>query len=478
MTTKRPSAIPNKTVLVTVLIIGLATGGVSAIRYALNELNSDSQQTTAPTELPPTQTTAKVSPSSTEEPTEVLTDLTNTDTPVPTLIAIQPADPTSTPLADQVAAGGATLQLTDGVYLRAGPGAEYEILGSEPSGYIAPLIGKSADGLWYQITYGARNRVWVSSLWSKVQTDIAEIPIVQAPATAIPTHTATPVITATALAEPTATSEALLANANTDISGKTFSIETEFVAGITGPRHLIGDPVFVNMRIANSSSSEISFGAWGVHTNLYPNFLYVFNGDREADKIGGNTEYSWRDSITIINPGIHHLQMGICLDTAAKCLASKAPGTNWFILSDAIPVTISESRISPITPDGSPITGTYFSAEKKCTAGSSCVAEYAVNESIFVNLRIQNQGTDDQKFGAWGVYANPYIFRFFNGDSDADKISAGTEYEWRDHIEIPVSGSYDLHMAVCTDNSTVCKTTTPPAANWHLISGAIPVTIN
>ena len=101
-----------------------------------------------------------------------------------------------------------------------------------------------------------------------------------------------------------------------------------------------------------------------------------------------------------------------------------------------------------------------------------------MNESIFVNLRIQNQGTDDQKFGAWGVYANPYIFRFFNGDSDADKISAGTEYEWRDHIEIPVSGSYDLHMAVCTDNSTVCKTTTPPAANWHLISGAIPVTIN
>ena len=86
MTTKRPSAIPNKTVLVTVLIIGLATGGVSAIRYALNELNSDSQQTTAPTELPPTQTTAKVSPSSTEEPTDVLTDLTNTDTPVPTLI--------------------------------------------------------------------------------------------------------------------------------------------------------------------------------------------------------------------------------------------------------------------------------------------------------------------------------------------------------------------------------------------------------
>ena len=177
MTTKRPSAIPNKTVLVTVLIIGLATGGVSAIRYALNELNSDSQQTTAPTELPPTQTTAKVSPSSTEEPTDVLTDLTNTDTPDPTLIAIQPADPTSTPLADQVAAGGATLQLTDGVYLRAGPGAEYEILGSEPAGYIAPLIGKSADGLWYQITYGARNRVWVSSLWSKVQTDIAEIPI-------------------------------------------------------------------------------------------------------------------------------------------------------------------------------------------------------------------------------------------------------------------------------------------------------------
>ena len=300
----------------------------------------------------------------------------------------------------------------------------------------------------------------------------------QAPGTPIPTPSATPVSTVTAADVPTVTSEALLANASSTISGKTFSTEAEFVPGITGPRHLIGDPFFVNMRIANSSSSEVSFGAWGVHTNLYPNFLYVFNGDREADKIGANTEYSWRASVNILNPGVHHLQMGICLDTAAKCLDSKAPSTNWFILSDAIPTTISESRISPVTPDGSPITGTYFSAEKKCTAGSSCTTGYAVNESIWVNMRIQNQGLADQNFGAWGVYADPYIFRFFNGDSNADKVSAGTEYEWRDHIEIPAAGTYDLHMAICADTAATCKTTTPPAANWYLISGAIPVTIN
>ena len=479
MTIKQLSELPPKAVLVAVLIIGLAAGGVTAIRYALNEFNSAAQQPAAAALPPPTPTaTAEVAASATSEPTAAAANVTDAETPVPTLTAIQTADHPPTPSADQLPLGDSTLELTDGVYLRAGPGTEYAILGSEPAGYVAPVTGKSAGGQWYQIAYGARNRVWVSALWSSLRANAADIPVVEAPATPPPEASATPATTATTAAAPTATSAALTIASSSAISGKTFSVETHFIPGITGPRFLIGDTFYVNMRIANSNSSDVSFGAWGVHTNLYPNFLYIFNGDRAADKIAANTEYSWRDSVSILNAGVHHLQMGVCLDNAANCLATKAPGTNWFILSEAIPVTISESRLSPVTPDGSPITGTYFSAEEICSAGSSCAASYAVNESIWVNLIIHNPGGSDQKFGAWGVYANPHIFRFFNGDGDADKVAAGTEYTWRDHIEIPAAGTYELRMVICLGNSTDCGATTPPAANWYYLSDAIPVTVN
>ena len=484
MKIKQLSEIHPRTVLVAVLVIGLAASGVTAIRYALNEFNSAAQQPAATTLVQPTVTATTEAPSSTTAATVLGADsVTNTETPDSVPTAIQSTDYTPTPLANQLPLGDTTLELTDGVYLRSGPGSEYSILGSEPSGYIAPVTGKSADGNWYQISYGARNRVWVSALWSSVQPNAANIPVVEAPATPTPEASATPAATATAAEAPTATSEALAVTSSTAISGKTFSVETYFVPGITGPRLLTGDSFNVNMRIVNSSSSEVSFGAWGVHTNLYPNFLYIFNGDQAEDKIGANTEKSWPPSgqtasISILNSGVHHLQMGICLDNAANCLASKAPGTNWYLLSEAIPVTISDSRISPVAPEGSPITGTYFATEKTCAAGSSCAASYAVNESIWVNLRIHNPGSSDQKFGAWGVYANPYIFRFFNGDGDADKVGAGTEKDWRDHIEIPAAGTYDLRMVICLDTSTNCGATTPPAANWYYLSDAIPVTIN
>ncbi len=479
MTIRQLREIPPKTALVTALIVGLAAGGVTAIRYALNEFNSAAPQPAAAALPAPTPTaTADVAASATAEPTAAAASVVDAETPVPTPPAVLIADHTPAPSADHLPLGDSTLELTDGVYLRAGPGTEYAILGSEPTGYIAPVTGQSADGQWYQIAYGTRNRVWVSALWSSLRANAADIPIVEAPATPISEASATPATTATMAADPTATSAALTTASSSSISGKTFSVETQFVPGITEPRFLVGDPFYVNMRIANSSSSDVSFGAWGVHTNLYPNFLYVFNGDRAADKIGANTEYSWRDSVSILNAGVHHLQMGICLDDAANCLASKAPGTNWFILSEAIPVTISESRLSPVTPDGSPITGTYFSAEKICTSGSACAASYAVNESIWVNLKIHNPGGSDQKFGAWGVYANPHIFRFFNGDGDADKVAAGTEYVWRDHIEISAAGTYDLRMVICLGTSTDCGTTTPPAANWYYLSDTIPITVN
>ena len=463
------------------LIIGsivlLAVGGIALIANALEQFNY--------TDQPPTALVVPAVLNATLEPDTVATDdvsinqeskdiATNTNNPVPLLTLTPTPESTPTPLSDQVASGTKTLEFTDSIFLRAGPGTNYDKLGSEPAGYVAPVTGKSEDGKWYQIAYGARNRVWVSVDWTYVESGTNDIPIVQAPATPTVVATVTTAIAVTA----TQVSVSLNHTSSDAISGKTFSINTNFVPGISTPRFLVGESFNVDMRIVNSSSAYVTFGAWGVHTNLYPNFLYIFNGDRPPDQIGANTEYSWDDHpVSITNPGLHYLQMGICLDNAANCLASKAPGDKWYILSEAIPVTVSESRLSAVPSEGSPIEGTYFAAEKTCTAGTTCTANYAVNEKIWLNLRIRNTSASDKSFGAWGVFANPHIKRYFNGDGDADKVGAGTEYSWRDWITFDTAGAYDLQMVVCLDTSSVCGTSSPPDNNWHFLSGAISVTI-
>tara|TARA_Y100001968_G_scaffold221053_1_gene203997 strand:- start:2154 stop:3536 length:1383 start_codon:yes stop_codon:yes gene_type:complete len=456
----------------TVLILG--TGGLFLIINAVNQINNPVSVTnqTSVTDTNTLQNTNTTSPTDiTNNPTNTLSvTLENTSTPE---LTVEPKA-TMTPLSDSVASDTKTLEFTDSVFLRSGPGTNYTKLGSEPAGYVAPVTGKSEDGQWYQIAYGARNRVWVSALWASVTGGAADLPIIQAPATPTLLPSSTPTISATA----TSSSEGLSLQSSESISGKTFKIDAMFVPGITTPRFLIGESFDVDMRIVNSSSSYVSFGAWGVHSNLFPNFIYIFNGDRPADQIGANTEYSWDNTpISITNPGLHYLQMGICLDNAANCLATKAPGDKWYILSDSIPVTISATRLSPVSSDGSPIIGTYFSAEKTCSAGSACSTNYAINEQIFLNLRIQNTSPDDKAFGAWGVFANPTIKRFFNGDGDADKVGGGTEYSWRDWISFDAAGTYDLQMVVCLDNASTCSNSSPPENNWHVLSGAIPVTI-
>ncbi len=455
----------------------LGAGGIALIANALQQFNSVADpvtDTVVPTILAVTiesGSTATVEDSIDTESKELAT---STNSPAPSLTFTSTPESTPTPLSDQVASRTQTLEFTDSIFLRSGPGTNYDKLGSEPAGYVAPVTGRSEDGKWYQIAYGARNRVWVSADWVYVASGTDGIPIVQAPATPTTMPTATNAVVATA----TQASVSLNPASSDSISGKTFSIDGYFVAGTSTPRFLVGESFNVDMRIVNSSNSYVSFGAWGVHTNLYPNFLYIFNGDRPSDQIGANTEKSWDNHpVSITNPGLHYLQMGICLDNAANCLATKAPGDKWYILTDAIPVTVSESRLSPVSSEGSPIEGSYFAAEKTCTAGTSCTASYAVNEKIWLKLRIRNTSADDKSFGAWGVYANPYTKRYFNGNGDADKVGGGTEYSWRDWMSFDTAGTYDLQMVVCLDTADSCKTSTPPGNNWHILSGAIPVTI-
>ncbi|MDP6584713.1 MAG: hypothetical protein QF535_08635, partial [Anaerolineales bacterium] len=125
--------------------------------------------------------------------------------------------------------------------------------------------------------------MWVSADWVYIESGTDDIPIVQAPAT--PTTTTTTTATDTVAATATQASVSISPASSDAISGKTFSVDGYFVTGISTPRFLVGESFNVDMRIVNSSSSYVNFGAWGIHTNLYPNFLYIFNGDRPSDQI-------------------------------------------------------------------------------------------------------------------------------------------------------------------------------------------------
>ena len=157
----------------------LGVGGIALIISALQQFNSVSEpvdDSLVPTVLSATLdsgSTSTTDASLGEEPKDLAT---STSSPVPALTFTSTPASTATPLSDQLESGTKTLEFTDNLFFRAGPGINYDKLGSEPAGYVAPVTGKSEDGKWYQIAYGARNRVWVSADWVYIESGTENIP--------------------------------------------------------------------------------------------------------------------------------------------------------------------------------------------------------------------------------------------------------------------------------------------------------------
>lgn len=84
--------------------------------------------------------------------------------------AIAAAPPTTAPRV-RVPAG-------DLVNVRAGPGLGYPIVGRLRSRQEAPILGRSADGRWWQIAFGGRS-AWVSVAVTEVLGDTAGTPVAQ-----------------------------------------------------------------------------------------------------------------------------------------------------------------------------------------------------------------------------------------------------------------------------------------------------------
>lgn len=124
-------------------------------------------------------------------------------TPTPTETEIPTETPTATPEVARVV-------IPRAVNIRSGPSTLHPVIGSADSGQSFPILGKSADGTWWQIDYnGQTGWVFAEIVDNRAATDITvavNIPTLPPPPpTNTPTITPTPEFTPTPVYTPTPT---------------------------------------------------------------------------------------------------------------------------------------------------------------------------------------------------------------------------------------------------------------------------------
>jgi hypothetical protein len=92
------------------------------------------------------------------------------------------------------------------VNVRAGPGTGYAVIGQLTQGQTATVIGKSADGQWWQIKSNG-NVVWIFAELVQANAVAASVAVIEAPPlpTAFPTPEATPTTPAVVAVTPIST---------------------------------------------------------------------------------------------------------------------------------------------------------------------------------------------------------------------------------------------------------------------------------
>ncbi|MCL5952353.1 MAG: SH3 domain-containing protein [Chloroflexi bacterium] len=96
--------------------------------------------------------------------------------PAPAAVPVssRPAAPTRTPIA-----GGIRAATTDVLRVRTGPSTVAPILGRLAEGAALTLLGRSADGNWWQIAYpDTKKRGWVAAEYVKLDVPANKLPIV------------------------------------------------------------------------------------------------------------------------------------------------------------------------------------------------------------------------------------------------------------------------------------------------------------
>ena len=144
-----------------------------------------------PTAAPEVIPTTPAEPTAESLPSPVAMAAAVTTTSVITA-AVGTTSPTSTTVAPSSAAS--LTIATNSVNLRSGPGTTYAPQGQLTQGQTAPVVGKSADGAWWQISVDGK-KVWVFGELVQANAAAASVAVVQAPPA--PTGLPTPEAAAT-----------------------------------------------------------------------------------------------------------------------------------------------------------------------------------------------------------------------------------------------------------------------------------------
>lgn len=114
------------------------------------------------------------------QPKSALPSPTPTESSGPILQPTAPATAPA-PTAPSTPAISVTGVATDILNVRSGPGLNYAVVTQLKQGDSVTITGKSADGLWWQISGG-----WVSATYIQVNADASTVPVATPQAAATP----------------------------------------------------------------------------------------------------------------------------------------------------------------------------------------------------------------------------------------------------------------------------------------------------
>ena len=154
-------------------------------------------QAPPPTITPPPEATPVPVPTATSAVAEAAPVTTDT---------VTSTQPTATPLPNQIKV------TNDFVNVRTGPSTGYDRVGQLNLDQVVPVVGKSEDGTWWQVTFqgGPDGKAWVIGQYVEFSGDANTVPVVQvapppaATANTTPAATAVPAATATSDLPPSA----------------------------------------------------------------------------------------------------------------------------------------------------------------------------------------------------------------------------------------------------------------------------------
>jgi uncharacterized protein YgiM (DUF1202 family) len=168
------------------LSLALGVKTASLIRYAKAHLILTPQLTGTPTEAP----MIEISRASSEEPLSLVTlERSHSLTPVP--ISVSPPSSTPTPTVAFSPTPSAIVRV-EVLNVRAGPGTEYPVVGHLAAGELVEIVGRNADGTWWQIRHPRGQNGWVSGALVEAQGALNDVPVIAKVPTPPPTSTPRP----------------------------------------------------------------------------------------------------------------------------------------------------------------------------------------------------------------------------------------------------------------------------------------------